>query len=400
MSDQMFVIRNKNVFMASDRGDEIPEIPVGYYTLCEHPMAGLYLQRVDDFDLPKKMYGNTIARADKITSTFLDRPGRTTGALLSGNKGAGKSLLSRAICVNAVAKGLPVIILEQPFAGPGFDNFMNSIKQPVVVFIDEFEKKYDEPEKQNALLSLLDGTGQGHKMYLMTSNSADVSTFLLNRPSRIFYHMQYKKLDEEVMLGYCADHLQNPDHLKKIQTLWALSTDMSFDILQSLVEELNRYPNVDFLSLLDDMNISMSGQMMKRFTLKEVTVDGERVRINEGQNAHVHLVYFQDGDSQVATTVYLPLEMQMKLKAGMKPDEFYFYNHEEEEAFKKTGKYDRDCATEEFPIKMRYEEGNTIMTSERLVFHREWNGVKVMARLEINKEEPGMTAFAKLFADA
>lgn len=398
-AEQHFVARGKNVFRASDRGDEIPHVPAGFYVITEHPMMGIYLRRLDDFTLPEKLYGTAEERATKIMTTFVERTDKTTGVLLSGNKGSGKSLLAKKICVDAVASGMPVIVLDQPMAGPAFEDFLNSIKQPCVVMIDEFEKKYKDDDMQNALLSLLDGTGVGQKMYLLTSNSADVSTYLLNRPSRIFYHYQYKKLEEGIMLGYCADKLQDAAKLKKVQTLWALSTDMSFDILQSLVEELNRYPEVEFLDILEEMNINMAGQFLRRFRLKHIIVNGDRVRISEGQNSHIHLVHFQDGDSQIGVTAYIPLEMQLAMKSGMKSDEFYFYNHEEEKELNEKGTYDHDDVTEEFPMRLRYEEGSTFITSEAATFHRKWGTCKVEIRLEAEKKDMTRSALEKLFGE-
>lgn len=398
-SQQHFVSRGKNVFRASDRGDEIPEVPAGYYVITEHPMMGLYLRRIDDFVLPEKLYGTAVPRAEKILNTFKERKDKTTGVFLEGNKGSGKSLLSKKVCVDAVAADMPVIVVDQPMAGPAFEDFLNSIKQPCVVFIDEFEKKYKDDDMQNALLSLLDGTGVGQKLYLLTSNSSDVSTYLLNRPSRIFYHYSYKKLEEGIMIGYCADHLQDAEKIKKVQTLWTMSSDMSFDILQSLVEELNRYPAVPFLDILEEMNINLAGQFLRRYRLRHIMINNERVRISEGQNCHIHLVHFQDGDSQIGATMYVPLETQISMKAGMKADEFYFYNYEEEKELKDTGTYDRENATEEFPIRLRYEEGNTFLNSDSATFHRKWGTNHVEVRFEAEKKDVTRTALEKLFGE-
>ncbi|MFW3388311.1 UNVERIFIED_CONTAM: AAA family ATPase, partial [Kocuria sp. CPCC 205274] len=176
MTDQMFVQRGRNIFNASDRGDEIPRIPTGTYTVQFNPMAGgFYLQRCEDMLLPEKVYGSTLPRADMILHTFSTRKNKTTGALLTGLKGSGKTLLSKAVCAKALTMDVPVLILQQAFGGPAFEDWLNTIDQPVVIFIDEFEKKYDDEEKQNQLLSILDGVGRGSKLWLATSNSADVS---------------------------------------------------------------------------------------------------------------------------------------------------------------------------------------------------------------------------------
>lgn len=398
MSEQMFVQRGRNIFNASDRGDEIPKIPTGTYTVQFNPMAGgFFLSRTEDLTLPEKVYGSTLPRADMILNTFLDRKNKTTGALLSGLKGSGKTLLSKAICSKALTIDVPVLILQQAFGGPQFEDWLNTITQPVIIFIDEFEKKYDDDEKQNQLLSILDGTGRGSKLWLATSNSADVSTYLLNRPSRFFYHIPFKKMEEDLLVGYCTDNLQNPKKMPLIKALWSLSQDMSFDILQSVVEEQNRYPDKPFLNLLDDMNVSLNGQLMRSYRLKRVLLNGERVTIQEGQRAMCHLVYFQDGDSKISATIQIPFSKQVQLMEKMKSDEYYFYN-EDELKDSKEGKAidDADCC-DEFVIKLAYVEGQTFMNTESLVFQRSWGNSNFEFIYESQKEDPTFSAIDRVF---
>lgn len=397
MSEQNFVQRGRNVFNATDRGDEIPLIPTGTYTVQFNPMAGgFFLSRTEDLTLPSKVYGSTLPRADMILNTFIDRQNKTTGALLSGLKGSGKTLLSKAICSKALTIDVPVLILQQAFGGPAFEDWLNTITQPVVIFIDEFEKKYDDDEKQNQLLSILDGTGRGSKLWLATSNSADVSTYLLNRPSRFFYHIPFTKMEEDLLVGYCADNLQNPKKLPLIKALWQLSKDMSFDILQSVVEEQNRYPEKPFLNLLDDMNVSLNGQLMRAYRLKRVLNNGERVSYEEGR-AMVHLVYFQDGDTATSATIKVPFGKQLELMEKMKSDEYYQYNGEEVDRHKKGEQVSDDECCEEFAIKLRFVEGSTFINTERLVFQRQWGNNNFEFVFESEKTDPTFSAIAKVF---
>ena len=91
-----FFIRNGDNFMPTPGKDSVLDaLPVGNY-LVGLSLSGYYLQKVDSFGDPGRMYGNIDKRAERIMSTFLDRP-RTTGVLLAGEKGSGKSQLAHRL---------------------------------------------------------------------------------------------------------------------------------------------------------------------------------------------------------------------------------------------------------------------------------------------------------------
>ena len=75
------------------------QLPVGTYTVKYHPDEGFYLEPIDDFDLPPKLYGELQENADRITSTFMSREG-STGVLLAGEKGSGKTLLAKKLSLD------------------------------------------------------------------------------------------------------------------------------------------------------------------------------------------------------------------------------------------------------------------------------------------------------------
>lgn len=237
-------------------------LPAFVYVLKFHSKLGFYLERTLDFTLPAKMYGDLGKTGDRVLATFEARASNT-GVLLAGNKGSGKSLLAKSICAKAKAKGLPTILINSPFGGEQFNTFMASIVQPCVIFVDEFEKVYieepggnqarrrDEDEdtssnhgSQNGLLTLLDGTYGGNKLFLFTCNDMwKVSTHMRNRPGRIFYFKKFDGLDEEFIREYCVDNLKDKDTAiqQEIVDLAMSLSSFSFDMLQALVWEMNQY---------------------------------------------------------------------------------------------------------------------------------------------------------------
>ncbi|MGL5566843.1 MAG: AAA family ATPase, partial [Plesiomonas sp.] len=325
MTNPIFVQNGSTVAPAMDRGNEINNIPVGVWTVCFHPMKGYYLDRHPDLTMPEKVYGNTQPRTDMIIKTFLDREGSNTGVLLSGNKGSGKTLLSKSVCAKILAEGMPILIMDTPFGGSDFNQFMNTITQRCVILIDEFEKKYKGDDAQNMLLSLLDGTGVNNKLYLLTSNSSQVSEFLISRPSRIFYHWNFGKMEVEVLEGYCEEHLKDKKHLENMRTLWNISTDISFDVMQAIVEELNRYPELQFLEVLCNMNISL-GNALKRYFRVESIVYSD-VEVKSHNHVNVNLIDFQSGEQRLRIGATCDdWNFHVAATEGLQPMEIFTYN--------------------------------------------------------------------------
>src|SRR5208337_1938489 len=109
---------------------------------------------------------------------------------------------------------------------------------------DEFEKVYHEKERQEAILTLLDGTFQTKKLFVMTvNNKFEVNANMLNRPGRIYYHYEFDGLDAEFIREYANEQLSD-DLLKYIEQLVHVAGifwKFNFDMLKAIIEEMNRY---------------------------------------------------------------------------------------------------------------------------------------------------------------
>lgn len=216
-------------------------LPPGTYSANIHAIRGYYLEKVADFELPSKLYGDVNARASRILTTFLSRP-TGTGVLLSGQKGAGKTMLTKTISSRAQAEhGIITILVNQPFFGEDFNNFLSGIQQPAVVLFDEFEKVYDR-DQQPQLLTIFDGTHASKKLFLLTCNDRyRIDAHMLNRPGRLYYAIDFAGLSPEFIAEYCEDQLDNKAHIHSVQNVAAFFAEFSFDMLKALVEEMNRY---------------------------------------------------------------------------------------------------------------------------------------------------------------
>jgi hypothetical protein len=216
-------------------------LPVGTYTVKFDKMAGcFYLEQIEGFEIKGKIYGDTKRHATRILNTFNDRTA-STGVMLTGEKGSGKTLLAKMLSLDAQANGVPTIVINAPWCGEEFNGFMQMIEQPTVILFDEFEKVYDR-EQQEAMLTLLDGVYPSKKLFVITCNDKwRVNEHMRNRPGRIFYMMDYKGLEQDFIIEYCEDNLKAKEHIQTICRIASMFDQFNFDMLKAMVEEMNRY---------------------------------------------------------------------------------------------------------------------------------------------------------------
>jgi hypothetical protein len=272
-----YFIRNSNTYrIASEESLDIQQkLPVGNYTVKFNDMGGFfYLEMVDSFTPLKKLYGDTKKNSDRILRTYLDRD-ISTGVMLTGEKGSGKSLLAKTLSIDAAAMDIPTIIINTAYTGDAFNKFLQDIEQPCVILFDEFEKVFDAEDQEKAL-TLLDGVFPSRKLFVITCNDKwRVNEHMRNRPGRIYYMLDFKGLDPTFIEEYCIDVLKNKVHIEKIVTIAALFEQFNFDMLKALVEEMNRYDESpqDALKMLNAKPEFNNGG---KFTV-QLVVNGEPV---------------------------------------------------------------------------------------------------------------------------
>lgn len=259
-------------------------LPTGTYTIGIHPERGFFLKPITEFRFTGKVYGKTPKQAERILNSFNDRP-NSTGVLLTGEKGSGKTMLAKLISQYGAEQGISTIVINAPYIGDDFNRLIQSIDEPCVIIFDEFEKVFDE-EEQAATLTLLDGVYPSKKLFILTVNDQHrVSSHLKNRPGRIFYMLEYRGLDDSFIREYCQDCLNNKEYIEQIIRMVSLFGSFNFDMLKALVEEMNRYDETP-VEALEMLNVKPHGYSSQRFNIC-VTIDGEEVKLKYMNIDHI-----------------------------------------------------------------------------------------------------------------
>jgi hypothetical protein len=235
-------IRNGNTWRVADEAamDLHKQLPPGNYVVKQDQFGNLFLEQVDHFELKGKRYGENDSNRDRIYSTFMDRSS-STGVMLTGEKGSGKTMLAKSLAIQCAENGHPCILINSAWHGDSFSKLLQDIQQPCMVLFDEFEKVYDNDE-QEQMLTLLDGVFPSKKLFVLTCNDKwRVNQHMRNRPGRIYYMLDFKGLDEDFVTEYCHDNLKNLANIDGVLTVAGLFAEFNFDMLKALVEEMNRY---------------------------------------------------------------------------------------------------------------------------------------------------------------
>lgn len=256
MSNTKYLIRGERLFLQDDSGlpKTLDKLGPHNYMIGINKHGEWYLERIPDFSIPEKIYGNVLNRTDRIINTFQSRDS-STGVLLTGEKGSGKSLLAKNVAVKLQEAGYPTIVVNSAFCGDAFNRVLQRIEQKCVVLFDEFEKVYSR-EAQESLLSLFDGFFDSKKLFVLTSNDTyKVIGPMKNRPGRLYYKIDYKNLPESTTREYCEENLHNTSYVGSVLQIVSMVSSFNFDMLKALVEEMNRYDESP-AQALDILNIN------------------------------------------------------------------------------------------------------------------------------------------------
>lgn len=234
------LIQNNNQFYLAELTASHEKLPIGNYLLCFNESTNQYfLKKQEDFAVPKVIYGD-YSYVNRWKKSF-ENTEKNLGVLLSGYKGNGKTLVARNFCNTVQA---PVIFITTGYSGVEFEAFItNPIFNGCIIFIDEYEKIYNEDRDNiDVLLSIMDGLYNTHLLFLLTVNDSRLmSDKLKNRLGRVKYHKTFNTLDKSVIDGVVEDLLINKDYKQSLFEVIEFIPTISFDILTTLINEMNLF---------------------------------------------------------------------------------------------------------------------------------------------------------------
>lgn len=211
-----------------------------------------------DFSMPKTIYETKEDKrfVSKVLNYFNKSTEGTTGVMLSGLKGSGKTVTAKNI---ALQSDLPIILIDKGFRPSLLIKLFNLMSNIDACFMFDEIDKLGEDYDDDYLLKILDGANSsGRKLVLCTCNDADnINEYLIDRCSRIRYWREFDELSTSMIQSILEDKLNDKTEIKPLTDFIVENfAVISFDNIASFVDEVNEYPEATFEELFEDMNLS------------------------------------------------------------------------------------------------------------------------------------------------
>ena len=233
MNDNRVWIESDDIFYLQDIRTEHKKLQNWVYTLEQDALGNKFLKKIGEkFDFDYKIYGLESKLIDRVVKTYKSTSGNL-GVLLNGLKGTGKTVSSKMIC-NKLNQ--PTIIVDSNL--PGGHIYLNDIPQDITIFIDEYEKIF---ENDSDMLTIMDGAlnSDHRRVFLLTTNKLYVNENLIQRPSRIRYLKTFKDLTPQMIEEILQDSLVHKEFMKEMIEFIATLEVITVDVVKAICNEVN-----------------------------------------------------------------------------------------------------------------------------------------------------------------
>lgn len=207
-----------------------------------------------ELSLPSKVYTSKKDEFFKkrVLTYFNNAFTDTTGVMLAGTKGTGKTIMAKVL---AKESNLPIIIVDPQYPEHRLIKYFKQISTPVCILFDEVDKSFDTEK----MLDFLDGLQKtSKKLVIMTCNNLHkVSEYLQDRCSRIRYLRKYTTDDNLEFL----DVLINDMGIKNVEEVSKFCREnirlLSMDNIVAFLNEIKMLEDEDITldEIISVMNI-------------------------------------------------------------------------------------------------------------------------------------------------
>lgn len=251
--------RSGNKVVARPNGLDYSLEPGKVYSLQYDSWEGdVYLSVSDnDLVLPQNAFKSETDEKfiSRVLSHHRSSNRSTTGVLLTGLKGSGKTVMSKMIAQEC---GLPIVIVSSDCPTKKITSFFSkSPNTETCIIFDEVDKN-DRYWNTEDLLAFLDGiTNTGKKLVLLTCNSdSKINEYLLDRCSRIRYVRRFNAMTKDSIKAI-VERYTDKNISGIVDFIYDRFKVVSYDNIVSFLEELNTNVEDSYEQVVSDLNITL-----------------------------------------------------------------------------------------------------------------------------------------------
>lgn len=231
--------KNGNMYAPARTAAQVKLLEPGVYAFGINNQGWLLEKTSSNFEFNYKIYGHNEKITDRIMKAWKNIDSNL-GVILNGIKGTGKTISAQMICNQAIQDKIPVLVVSHPVP---LAQILENVQQDIVIVFDEFEKTHKKPEDQQALLSTIDGMSRNthRRLFIFTTNEKNIDANFVDRPSRVRYMWEFKRLSDSVIEELLTDLLKPECQKFRAEISAYINTRLivSIDTVKTIINEAN-----------------------------------------------------------------------------------------------------------------------------------------------------------------